>query len=329
MQKHIGSIITKDGKKRYATGGQCRNRVRKKAVEFRVSYTLNTTTGEYHTNSPSPTNIPSDPPLAAYGVEQSYELAEALVKLDPAIDYVYSSPFYRCLQTVEPAIKKLGPDIKVRADNGIGEWYGVASFNHPSPAPPAILKSLFPSSFDETYRASIVPPTSGETIAQLHDRVANALTHIITSVDAESGTKETAILICTHAATLIAIGRTLTGCMPCDPNEDDFVAPTAGITKFVRKAVAEPRLLENCGQGSRVRLEAIDWKDGKGVAGGWTCVLNGNCDHLVGGAERTWHFSGEEKFSDHESVPKIFTAEAGKLLSLSSQIYQKARTLKI
>ncbi|KAL8816814.1 MAG: hypothetical protein Q9223_004241 [Gallowayella weberi] len=295
---------------------------------FRVSYTLNTTTGEYHTNSPSPTNIPSDPPLAAYGVEQSYELAEALANLDPAIDYIYSSPFYRCLQTVEPAIKKLGPDIKVRADNGVGEWYGVASFDHPSPAPPAILKSLFPSSLDDTYRASIVPPRSGETIAQLHDRVANALTHIITSVDAESGTKEIALLICTHAATLIAIGRTLTGSMPHDPNEDDFVAPTAGITKFVRKAVAEPDLLEISGQGSRVRPEAIDWKDGTGVAGGWTCVLNGNCDHLAGGAERTWHFSGEEKFGDPESLPKTST-EVGELLSSTSQTYRKSRELKI
>ncbi|KAL8733137.1 MAG: hypothetical protein Q9166_002329 [cf. Caloplaca sp. 2 TL-2023] len=255
---------------------------------FRVSYTLNTTTGEYHTNSPSPTNIPSDPPLAAYGVQQSYELANALAKLDPAIDFVFSSPFYRCLQTVEPAIEKLGPGIKVRADNGIGEWYGVASFNHPSPAPPAFLKSLFPSSFDDTYQASIIPPPAGETIVQLHDRVAQALTHIIAAVDAESGAKEVALLICTHAATLIAIGRTLTGSMPDDPNEDDFMAPTAGITKFVRKQVSNPEITHQSKHDSKIETGLAHWKDGKGVAGGWTCILNGNCDHLVGGVERSW-----------------------------------------
>lgn len=253
-----------------------------------MSYTLNTTTGEYHTNSPSPTNIPSDPPLAAYGVQQSYELANALAKLDPAIDYVYSSPFYRCLQTVQPAIEKLRPAIKVRADNGIGEWYGPATFNHPSPASPAFLKSLFPSSFDDTYRASIVPPPSGETIAELHDRVANALTNIIASVDAESGSREISILICTHAATLIAIGRTLTGCMPLDPNEDDFVAPTAGITKFVRNISPGLGFREQSVQKLSGEMGSIQWKDGNGVAGGWTCVLNGNCDHLAGGAERSW-----------------------------------------
>lgn len=31
-----------------------------------------------------------------------------------------------------------------------------------------------------------------------------------------------------------------------------------------------------------------DWKGGKGVAGGWDCVINGNCNHLDGGEERGW-----------------------------------------
>ncbi|KAL8689842.1 MAG: hypothetical protein Q9218_004574 [Villophora microphyllina] len=251
---------------------------------FRVSYTLNAATGEYHTNSPSPTGIPSDPPLASYGVQQSHELAETLARLDPAIDYVYSSPFYRCLQTVQPAIEKLGDGIKFRVDNGIGEWYGVAHFDHPSPAPPAVLKTLFPSFIDESYKPSIIPPRSGETIQQLHDRVAHALDDIIASVDAETGSRDVAILICTHAATLIAIGRALTGNMPSDPNDDDFVAPTAGITKLTRKQVSPE------GQS----IEPLEWKDGKGVAGGWICLLNGNCDHLAGGAERSWGFKDAE-----------------------------------
>ncbi|KAL8789962.1 MAG: hypothetical protein Q9213_000848 [Squamulea squamosa] len=296
---------------------------------FRVSYTLNTATGVYHTNSPSPTNIPSDPPLAAYGVQQSYELAIALTKLDPPIEYVYSSPFYRCLQTVEPAIKELGRGIKVRVDTGIGEWYGVANFDHPSPAPPAFLKSLFPSSFDDTYQASIVPPQSGETIAQLHGRVAKALTRIIAYADAESGTKDTSILICTHAATLIAVGRTLTGRMPDDANDDDFKAPTAGITKFVRRQDPEVNNIKPCGHAAAMSIEPVDWRGGAGVAGGWTCVLNGNCDHLAGGAERSWHFSGEETFGNLKTAPKILTAEAGKSLSLSGQTYQKAGKSRI
>ncbi|KAI4097239.1 MAG: hypothetical protein LQ339_006804 [Xanthoria mediterranea] len=296
---------------------------------FRVSYTLNTATGEYHTNSPSPTNIPSDPPLAAYGVQQSHELALELAKLDPPVDYLYSSPFYRCLQTLEPAVQNLGPGIRVRADNGIGEWYGIASFHHPSPATPAFLKSLFPSSFDDTYQPSLIPPPAGETVAQLHDRVAVALAHIIGSVDAENTARETSILLCTHAATLIAIGRTLTGNMPDDPNVDDFLAPTAGITKFLRKQDSKLDVSKPSGHGTAKSIGIVDWRNGQGVAAGWTCVLNGNCDHLTGGAERSWRFSGEETLDDLASGQKLVSAEAGKILSLSGQVYRLARKSRI
>ncbi|KAL8839008.1 MAG: hypothetical protein Q9170_001939, partial [Blastenia crenularia] len=272
---------------------------------FRVSYTLNLTTGQYHTHHPSATLIPNDVPLTAYGVEQSHSLATALAALDPRIEYIYSSPFYRCLQTIAPAMEKLGPDVRVRVDGGIGfvspllpsrgiflvsieadgegrEWYGpVAHFVHPSPASVALLATkYFPSlRIDESCDRSITPSPSGETIAELHDRVACALDHIITCVDEESGDRDTAILLCTHAATLIAIGRALTGRMPEDVCEEDFLTPCAGVTKFVRRERGEV---------------------------GWECVLNGECGHLKGGAERMWHFMGEETF---DSVPSDLEAE--------------------
>ncbi|KAL8943892.1 MAG: hypothetical protein Q9216_000786 [Gyalolechia sp. 2 TL-2023] len=252
---------------------------------FRGSYTLNASTGEYHTNSPSPTNIPNDPPLAAYGVQQSRELATALAKLDPPIEFIYSSPFYRCLQTIKPAVEKIGGKVRVRVDNGIGEFYGPAPFYHPSPASLHLLSTeFFPSlGINPNYTPSLTPPTFGETIAQLHDRVASALNHIIASVDAESGERDTAILICTHAATLIAIGRSLTGQMPEDVSEEDFLAPCAGLTKFVRReGEGKPVKTPNASQPD------LGWRNAKGVRGPWDCLMNGNCDHLVGGAERSW-----------------------------------------
>ncbi|KAL8936244.1 MAG: hypothetical protein Q9211_004274 [Gyalolechia sp. 1 TL-2023] len=276
---------------------------------FRGSYTLNASTGEYHTNSPSPTNIPTDPPLAAYGVQQSRELATALAKLDPSIDFIYSSPFYRCLQTVEPAVEKLGENVKVRVDNGIGEFYGLAPFHHPSPASLHLLSTKFFASLkiNPSYTASLIPPTSGETIAQFHDRVAYSLNHIIAFVDAETEGRDAAILVCTHAATLIAIGRCLTGRMPEDVAEEDFLAPCAGLTKFVRrqseaKGAAEKKL--------NAREPDLEWKNGKGVQGPWDLLMNGNCDHLAGGAERSWNFMGEETFGDVESVPLELRAKS-------------------
>ena len=166
--------------------------------------------------------------------------------------------------------------------NSLREWYGLAYFNHPSPASLDQLQTHFPTmSLDDTYDFSVLPHQAGETIAHLHDRVAFALNHIINFIDAEIGDKKVSMLICTHAATLIAIGRTLTGFMPDDPNQDDFFAPTAGITKFVRKE--GPQQIPDS-----VTLGAIPVWKGRGIAGGWTCIMNGNCDHLAGGAERSW-----------------------------------------
>jgi len=93
---------------------------------YRSNWVVDPSTGEYYANIPSPTGIASDPALASYGVEQAKQLAGKIVTLDPPIDVVYSSPFYRCLQTLKPTMEKLkeegrlkGEMGKVRVDNGI------------------------------------------------------------------------------------------------------------------------------------------------------------------------------------------------------------------
>lgn len=72
----------------------------------------------------TPTGIPTDPPLTAKGVEQSRELAEYLAQVDPPIDRIYSSPFYRCLQTLKPFSDSYFNEAKargkIRVDRGIG-----------------------------------------------------------------------------------------------------------------------------------------------------------------------------------------------------------------
>ena len=107
------------------------------------------------------------------------------------------------------------------------EWYGVARFTHPSPASPSLLRTLF-QSYNTDYNPSIIPSSSGEGLPALHDRCGYALSHIISNADIEDALSsegrenETSILICTHAAAMIAIGRTLTGCMPDDACMEDF-----------------------------------------------------------------------------------------------------------
>jgi transcription factor C subunit 7 len=72
----------------------------------------------------TPTGIPTDPPLTAKGVEQSKELAEYLCNMEPPIERIYSSPFYRCLQTLKPTTDRLFQEGKakgqIRIDRGVG-----------------------------------------------------------------------------------------------------------------------------------------------------------------------------------------------------------------
>lgn len=80
--------------------------------------------------------------------------------------------------------------------------------------------------------------------------------------------------------------------MPDDVSEDDFLAPCAGITKFVRRN--DERRVKKRNEPKIREPQPLEWKNGKGIQGPWTCVMNGDCGHLAGGAERTWGFKDAE-----------------------------------
>ncbi|OXV06811.1 hypothetical protein Egran_05423 [Elaphomyces granulatus] len=322
----------------------------------RLGWTIDLQTGIYSSPYNSPTGNATDPTLTSHGVRQSHELAAHMVSenFDPKPWRVYSSPFYRCLQTIRPGIEALkerqvnswtgsadGSELDVRLENGLGEWFGTSSFNHPSPASPAILQSLFPnivhSDPEQHYSPEVIPSSHGETIIQLHDRLATTLAAIIARVDSEVEIFEAlqphsspmarsskAIMICSHAAPLIAMGRALTGCMPEDPEEEDFKVFTTGLSTFVRRkrpTVIRSRsgsgdregnlvigtsseqvgedVIGRLAPGTKVggpHIKVPDWTEGKGVGGGWDCISNSDCGFLSGGEERGWHFNGEESF---------------------------------
>ncbi|KAF3769869.1 PGAM-domain-containing protein [Cryphonectria parasitica EP155] len=262
---------------------------------FRSNWVVDPTSGEYGSHLRSPTGIAADPALTAHGVDQAKELAGHLVRLDPPVERIYSSPYYRCLQTVQPFVERLeGTKRAVLGETGLSEWYGSAPFEHPTSAPPTQLKDLFPA-YDTSYVPNVVPSRTGESIAQLHERVALTLDAIIRRCD-ESGVR--AVLLCSHAATIIAIGRVLTGCMPEHVETEDFRVFTCGLSTFRRRKTRSgqdgPSSPAVDTTGSETTL---DWEGGKGVGGGWTCEINSDCSFLSGGEERGWRFSGDEAFA--------------------------------
>lgn len=97
-----------------------------------------------------------------------------------------------------------------------------------------------------------------------------------------------AICLCTHAATLIAIGRVLTGRMPDDVGEEDFRPFTCGVSTFVRRKGEEKEVDVGRWAGPEKEIPRVDWRKGKGVGGGWQCTVGGDCSFLSGGEERGW-----------------------------------------
>ena len=273
--------------------------------------------------------------MTAHGVDQAKELGAHLLTVNPPVERVYSSPYYRCLQTVDPFIQEIASAkpaetasgvYRIRGETGLSEWYGSAPFEHPTSAGPERLKELFPA-FDGDYAPKVVPSRMGESIDQLHDRVATTLDAIIRQCDRE-GVR--AVLLCTHAAVVIALGRVLTGNMPDNVETEDFRAFTCGLTVYQRRSpggeflgqkeckkvamgVSPAHAVETqtatvhrrdagnwsspsfgkpadriSANGDLTSGQSVSWRHGQGVGGGWNCAVNSDCSFLRGGEERGW-----------------------------------------
>ncbi|CCT65907.1 related to transcription initiation factor [Fusarium fujikuroi] len=265
---------------------------------FRSGWSVDPLTGVYTGFIRSPTGIPADPALTSHGVSQSKEMGKHLMTLDPPIDAVYSSPYYRCLQTITPFIELKQQQLndqpgirgsaaaRIRPEHGIGEFFGAAPFDHPVPAPSKRLKELFPA-FDEDYSSAITPSRKGETINDLYGRVAAAVRAIIERCDAEG---HRAVVLCTHAAVVITLGRILTGRIPKAVEEEDFHAFTCGLSTYRRRGPGPKRTTTLGPNESRPPISDLS------PVGEWQCEIDSDCGFLTSGEERGWKFSGDESF---------------------------------
>lgn len=145
-----------------------------------------------------------------------------------------------------------------------------------------------------------VPRDTGETFDEVHERCAYVLARMIEEIDGEwkeSGTGVKSVLLCGHAASVIAMGRALVGDVDLEVR-----AGTASCSEYVRREGWDrvvhkpvPRVAPGGGEeegGSYV--PSVGWRGGVGVGGGWDLVRNGDCSFLEGGEERNWWFNGDE-----------------------------------
>lgn len=161
----------------------------------------------------SVTGLPRDPPLAAFGLTQAEELAEYFkgLPVEERPTAIFSSPYYRCLQTSNPTSVAL--DVPIFVEHGLSEWYSPASPGtglHPRPASASALREFFPE-IDDSWASIWYPSRKGEDVEQCHDRCGDLLEALIPEVERRFGNRHKKILLVSHAATIIALTRELLG----------------------------------------------------------------------------------------------------------------------
>ena len=227
---------------------------------------------------PPPTNVDSDVPLAAHGVEQAKQLADYISTLNPKPQVIFSSPFYRCLETSEPVKKKL--DIPLYIDNGIGEWYRPDRPIIPIAAPVSKLNGLFDGMISEDWDASIQPSEKGETKEDIFARCNKFLEIFIRRVE-ERFPDVTCLLIVTHAATKAALGMNL------------LRFPNAIVP------IDEKGTVIRNGSCSLDEFKLVKDNKHNFYEKEWELVMNGNTSFLDKGEEMNWDFrNGFEAGSD-------------------------------
>ncbi|THH34066.1 hypothetical protein EUX98_g57 [Antrodiella citrinella] len=225
----------------------------------RHGYRLNWDT----TSWKSVTGLPRDPPLAAFGVTQAEELAVYFTSLpeDERPTAIFSSPYYRCLQTSTPVSKALG--IPIYVEHGLSEWYSPVapgSGLHPRPGSATHLQTFFPH-IDPTWQSIYYPSRKGEDVDAVHDRVGQCVKALVEDLQTREPEKPHRVLLVSHAATIIALVRELVG-----DRELKLRPGCCSLSKLERK------------------------KDAGGVLGGYEAKLLADGSHMEGGSTRDWGF---------------------------------------
>lgn len=156
-----------------------------------------------------------DSPLSDKGKEQATKLAQRL--LQEPIDYIFTSPYWRALQTAHPVAEVL--DLPLYVENGIGEWLGRSMVSEePNITPPFQRRNEFPM-LDFCHNPRVIPHYP-ETVAQCFERLENAMTQLLDSYDGN-------LLIVGHGRTVTGLAHRLTS-----KPEAHFKYEQAGITKL-------------------------------------------------------------------------------------------------
>ncbi|CUS20486.1 LAQU0S01e07690g1_1 [Lachancea quebecensis] len=249
---------------------------------------------------PPPTGVNSDVPLAEHGVKQAKELAHYIMSIENQPEMIFSSPFYRCLQTSEPIADLL--DLPINMERGIGEWYKPDRDVIPEPASFEVLNNFFPGKLSPDWESTVIPSSKGETEQDIFNRCKEFWPKFAAKLEATFPNVET-ILLVSHAATKIALGMNLLGFDNCrDPIDSDGAIIRSGSCSLDKFEL--------------VQSELEDLEDVPFPVRRWRLTMNGNTEFLSKGEEMHWDFQyGFEAGSDADIKARQALAEKEALRS--------------
>jgi broad specificity phosphatase PhoE len=161
---------------------------------------------------------PYDPPLSAEGLARSQSIAEELGQL--SIDLIFTSPFLRTIQTVDPLARML--QLPIRLEWGLCEWLCQDwTSTLPETTPIDMLMVDYPN-IDSAYQ-SLVVPCYPETPAELNARV-KIISHRLVQHNSQN------ILAIAHKGSVLGLAAALTG----NDVWRTYDLPCGGIIKLVR-----------------------------------------------------------------------------------------------
>jgi len=153
--------------------------------------------------TPSKSGFIYDPPLAEEGLFQSQLLANYLSE-NAHIDYIFSSPFYRTLQTATKVADTL--NLKIEVESGLSDWYG-GSPNYatyiPKAAPFEKLIEFFPL-INQSYKPNIEITTIAEPKEEMYDRIGKTIQVLMDTFKSTNNKNQEFLFVC-HAASAIMV----------------------------------------------------------------------------------------------------------------------------
>ncbi|WFD43958.1 hypothetical protein MPSI1_002623 [Malassezia psittaci] len=206
--------------------------------------------------------VARDPPLTAHGDAQARHLADffASMPADERPELVISSPYSRCITTALPTVERLGVELVV--EPGLAEWFPPVwpedTGLHPSPRRAEHVQPYYPT-VSTRWTPLLYPDPRGETVQDVHQRVFECFRRIEIRLN---DWKVKRVLLVSHAASIIALGRMLLSDGDYSIAAQPIKAPTASVSKYQRDTTRK-----------------------------WIQIYNGNTTFLPDGPEREWDFS--------------------------------------